>query len=158
MSKQDNVSSSPLIPIIKINIIVLCICGLSLALLMSATYLSNILLLIGSSVLMAYILLGPVELTQLFINKVLFKNNTDKNSASKVFSIILVYVLFGLILISTAIKFLPQLSHQIQDFSNDLPRYYEQLGERINQYIPGPDYAKQARRRPGGNSAFTEGL
>lgn len=126
---------------VKINFIIICILFILGMVIALAGYLSKIILLIGLTILATYVLLKPVDIIHNLMDRTIKPGNSSekKERVSKrhrIISITLVYLLCGFLISGFSIQFFPKLSHQIQGFSNDLPRYYDKLETRVNAIMP----------------------
>jgi predicted PurR-regulated permease PerM len=117
---------------VKVNLTLIFILLLLFTVIAVVDYLTAILAMLGGVVLVAYVLLGPVNLLE---------DGLEWGSATllrrprpgkyRVWAIILVYLLFlGLVAVS-AIQGFPRLSAQVRGFAEDLPAYLDQVQDHI---------------------------
>lgn len=135
-------------PTSKINIIILCIlflifCGLTLT-----EYLNNIVLMLAASLILTYILLGPVEVVESGILKLKIKQFQFPQKLARALAILMVYLLLAGCLTITIFRVVPPLVLQVKEFARDLPTYLSQ--------VSGSDYSQPHAGRPKATEPLAE--
>jgi predicted PurR-regulated permease PerM len=113
----------------KINIVILCIVLFIFAALMLTEYLTNIVCMIATSLVLTYILLGPVNLLERGILKLKIRQRALPTQLARALSILLVYLLFFGCLVISIFRVAPPLAAQMREFARELPNYVSQFTE-----------------------------
>lgn len=120
----------------KINLVILCILLFIFTALMLTEYLTNITCMIAASLILTYILLGPVNLLERSILKLKINQHSLPHALARALAILLVYLMFFGCLVISIFRVAPPLAAQIKEFARELPNYLSQLSE--NQNSPQP--------------------
>jgi predicted PurR-regulated permease PerM len=119
---ENNPSPGLISPASRVNLIILCSGFLLFCLLMLIDYLTSISGMVAGSLILAYLLLGPVH----FIEDRLPALRIPAHLQRTV-SIILVYLLFLGMIAVAVIRVAPTLSMQIREFAHEVPSYISQM-------------------------------
>ena len=117
----------------KVNLIILCIVLFVFTGLMLTEYLTQVVCMLAASLILTYILLGPVELLQRGLLAIKVQRHGLPKGLCKVLSILLVYLLFFGCIVIALIQVAPPLASQIKDFARELPHYLSQVSDTQNR-------------------------
>ncbi|HEY9746439.1 MAG TPA: AI-2E family transporter, partial [Oculatellaceae cyanobacterium] len=110
------------------NLIILCIAFLFVVLTFLAEALTDIVVLLAATILIAYLLLGPVQLVDRALLRLTRKGEPLLSPGlRKTVAVILVYLLLATVIIVIVFSLIPPLMLQIQDFAQDIPQYIQRL-------------------------------
>ncbi len=114
-------------PLTKLNLLILCVFALIYAGLMLTEFMPAIIVMLACSLILTYLLLGPVTGIENLLFKLLSKRWKASQGLCKALAIILVYlVFFGLIAFSILRIALP-LSIQLKEFAKEIPNYISKV-------------------------------
>ncbi len=131
MTPPKTPTSTPeLLNAVRVMITVLMVIALNYGLILLVDQLTSIFAVLGATLMLNYILLPPVDWLQFRLEKLftpLSQTVFKRPPKLRAVSILLVYILMLVSIALVVIKTSPVLTHQVQDFSNDLPRYSKKL-------------------------------
>jgi predicted PurR-regulated permease PerM len=113
----------------KINLVILCILLFIFAALMLTDYLTNIICMLAASLILTYILLGPVNFLESGILKLKIRQHALPHHLARALAILLVYLMFFSCLVISIFQVAPPLAAQIKEFARELPNYLSQFSE-----------------------------
>lgn len=107
----------------KVNIILLCVGLLLVAMLWLTEFLTSVVVMLAATLVLTYLLLGPVRFLETGLHMALPKSRRLPASLRRTLAIICVYVLcFGCFTL-VFIRVLPPLTLELKEFAHDLPAY-----------------------------------
>lgn len=118
---------------LKTNLIIIFVLLLLFAAIAAVEFLTAILAMLGGALIVTYILLGPVNLTQQLLERGAGKAlNKPFDGRLRVWAVLLIYLVFLGIITIAMVRAAPKLSNQLQDFASDLPGYLDRVQERVD--------------------------
>jgi predicted PurR-regulated permease PerM len=114
-------------PTSKVNLVILCILLLVFAGLMLTEFLTSIVIMLATSLILTYILLGPVSVIDGFLLKLQIRQRHLSPKLSRGLAILVVYLLFFGLLAISIIRLAPALSQQVKEFAHELPSYVSHM-------------------------------
>ncbi|HEY9688155.1 MAG TPA: AI-2E family transporter [Coleofasciculaceae cyanobacterium] len=121
---EKNQSPSLISPASRVNLIILCSGFLLFCILMLIDYLTGISGMVAGSLILAYLLLGPVHFIEDRLPALRIPAHLHRT-----ISIILVYLLFLGMIAVAVIRVAPTLTLQIREFAHEVPSYISQMEE-----------------------------
>ncbi len=113
----------------KVNLIVLCVVFFIFTGLMLTEYLTQVVCMLAASLILTYLLLGPVEFLQRGLMALKIQQHSLPKGLCKGLSILLVYLLFFGCFAITLIQIAPPLASQLKEFARELPHYLSQVSD-----------------------------
>lgn len=115
-------------PLTRLNLVILCIIALIYGALVLTEFLPSIIAMLAASLIVTYLLLGPVRGLENLLKKILPQKWNVPSSLRRALSIILVYLLcFGFLLLGILRIAIP-LSVQFKAFAKELPAHISKVG------------------------------
>lgn len=136
---------------LKILAIIMLLIVITYALLMLGAIFMNLVTITGIAIVLAYVLLGPVNILDnlmiKLISKMIKENPTEEAPKTllhkiapfiktRIISIFIVYISFFLIVIFTAFQLIPPAIYQISELAKSIPTYAEETINYINEKFP----------------------
>lgn len=132
-------SGGLLSPTTRLNLILLCILLLLCFGIILTEFLTSIILMLAASLILTYILLGPVTCIEKIMNWLRDRYPKLSWLPLRALSILVVYLLFFTLLSVSVIRIAPPLAMQIKGFARDLPAHLSRFAEVRRQVIrPSP--------------------
>jgi predicted PurR-regulated permease PerM len=124
---------------LKLHIIILSYLSLLYGLIYLTDFLYVIFAILGGTLLISYVLLGPVNYLEQAI-RCTFPNWVKRFSAisPRLISVLTVYLFFLTFMVLSGLKIAPDLASQVKDFSQELPSYLSQLEEKVSSISHHP--------------------
>lgn len=120
-------TSSMFSPLTKLNLVILCLIALIYAALTLTEFLPNIIAMLAASLIVTYLLLGPVKGLESFLTKILPARWKVSTGLRRALSIIIVYLLCLGLLIFGILRIAIPLSVQFKEFARDLPTHISKV-------------------------------
>ena len=120
---------------VRIMITVFILIVMTYGLILLVDSMTSIFAVLGATLMLTYILITPVDWLQHRLEKwinPLSQKFFKRPAKLRAVTILLVYVGMIVFIVIVGIKTTPVLTDQVQDFSNDLPRYGRRLQHRLN--------------------------
>lgn len=118
-------------PLTKLNLVILCVIGLFYAALSLTEFLPSIVAMLAASLIVTYLLLGPVNALERLITRLIAriapKRLTISAGLCRALSIIVVYLLCLGLLVFGVLKIAVPLSRQFKEFARDLPSHISKV-------------------------------
>lgn len=126
---------------VRIMITVFILIVMSYGLILLVDSMTSIFAVLGATLMLTYILMTPVDWLQQRLEKwvnPISQKFFKRPAKLRAVTILLVYVGMIVFFVIVGIKTTPVLTDQVQDFSNDLPRYGRRLQHRLNNLPIAP--------------------
>jgi predicted PurR-regulated permease PerM len=114
-------------PITQINLALLCIAFLGFVMIELTEFLTSIVIMLASSLILTYLLLGPIRLIEMKLQTILPKSDRLPPTLKRTLSIVLVYLIFLGLFAVAILRVVPTLNMEIREFAHDLPVYLAKL-------------------------------
>jgi len=114
----------------KINMVTLCILLFISTALTLTEYLTSIVCMVASALLLTYVLLGSVNILERQISKLHFGTRAPSSSLARVLAVVLVYLLFFGSVAIAVFRVAPPLAAQVKDFAQEVPGYLSHFSQR----------------------------
>lgn len=123
----------------KLNLILLCIGFLLGVLIYLTESLTSVAVLLAATLLLSYLLLGPVHIIERQLNRIRRDGKTFFSlSMQRTLAIFLVYILcFGMVILIT-LKVAPPFVTQVKEFAHDIPQYVTRLQTMMTSPVRNP--------------------
>ncbi|MGE0200468.1 MAG: AI-2E family transporter [Candidatus Melainabacteria bacterium] len=113
----------------RVNLILICVLLLLAAVLITAKFLGQILILLGCTLIITYLLLAPVNRLEHLLSKRLFSR-----SRRRLLSVITVYITFLMLVGLGITSLMPPFVRQVKAFTHEAPHYMATAQQWIGQY------------------------
>lgn len=108
-------------PLNRLNLVIICCVLMVYGILMLVEFMPGIIILLAASLLLTYLLLGPVSGMESLLARFSPKKWPISPSLKKILAILLVYLLFFSLLFLSLLRIAVPLSVQIKEFARDIP-------------------------------------